>query len=102
MNTTLKEKKATEQLLAKCAVYLNENFHKFSLTNRIRISLELIKRKMPTQLEHSGEVKFTQMPTAKFGNRIGELLPLEFNIGDSNTRATRNLADAGEAPANTN
>lgn len=102
MNTTREEKKATDALLAKSAVYLNDNFHKFSQSNKIRIALELIKRKMPTQLEHSGEVKFTQMPTAKLGRGITDLIPLELNIGEPDIGAAGNPADAGEAPPNPN
>ena len=48
MNTTNEEKKATAELLEKVSVYLNDNFHKFSDSNKIKIALEIFKRKMPT------------------------------------------------------
>jgi hypothetical protein len=48
MNTTKEEKDAKADLIDKCAVYLNDNFHKFSQTNKIKISLEIFKRNMPS------------------------------------------------------
>ncbi len=47
----------SDELINKCTEYLNDNFHKFSKANKIKVSLEIFKRKMPTQLEHSGEIK---------------------------------------------
>jgi hypothetical protein len=55
MNTTNVEKRAKIELLQKTWNYLNDNFHKFSETNKIKIALALNLRDMPTQLE--GEVK---------------------------------------------
>lgn len=51
MNTTNEEKRATKDLLNKCRTFLNDNFHKFSQTNKIKIALALIQKSMPTQLE---------------------------------------------------
>lgn len=51
MTPTFEERTAKAELIDKCAVYLNENFHKFSQTNKIKIALEIFKRNMPTQLE---------------------------------------------------
>jgi len=56
MNTTKEEKTAKTELIDKCAIYLNENFHKFTQTNKIKIALEIFKRGVSTQLEHSGKV----------------------------------------------
>jgi len=43
-----------KEVLSKCWSYLNDNFHKFSDTNKIKIALELSKKDMPTEL--TGEV----------------------------------------------
>ena len=76
MNTTREEKKAKAELIDKCAVYLNENFHKFSQTNKIKIALEIFKRDMPDKNEHSGEIKLTAM-----GLITIDAKPIEINIG---------------------
>jgi hypothetical protein len=43
-----------KEVLSKSWNYLNDNFHKFSDTNKIKISLELCKKDLPTQI--TGEV----------------------------------------------
>lgn len=48
MNTTKREKKAKEDLLGKCWGYFNDNFHKFSNNNKIKIGLALCVKDMPT------------------------------------------------------
>lgn len=55
MNTTLEQKKAKLELLYKTWTYLNDNFHKFTELNKIKIALALNLRDMPTQVE--GELK---------------------------------------------
>ena len=47
MDITGEEKQYREKLLGKCYEYLYDNFHKFSDTNKIRIALELVKRRLP-------------------------------------------------------
>ena len=89
-----------ELVVANCWQYIFENFHKFSQVNKIKIALELCKKDIPTEI--IGEVKFTQMPAARLGNRIGELLPLEFDIGEPSLGAAGDIVSAGEAPANPN
>jgi len=61
-----------------------------------------LKGHLKEQIEHSGEVAFTQMPNARVGNRIGDLLPLELNIGEPDIGVARNPANAGEAAPDTN
>jgi len=73
MNTTLEEKKATNELLEKCAVYLNGNFHKFSQTNKIKISLEIFKRKLPMQVEGGGIGGETRIIIIRDGNKTETL-----------------------------
>ncbi len=65
----------TEELLDKCAVYLNNSFHKFSLTNKIKISLEIFKRSMPTSplvdnSQHNHYVVFRNPQSLKEENGI--------------------------------
>jgi hypothetical protein len=75
MNTTKEEKEATLELVEKCRVYLNDNFHKFTEANKIKISLAIISKAMPTKLE--GALNVTMMPTAVIGDK-----PLDLNIGE--------------------
>ena len=75
MNTDRSEKTIKQLFVGKCWEYLNDNFHKFTPTNQIKIALELCKKDLPTQLQ--GELKVVKMPEVKLGN--GE--PLEVDIG---------------------
>lgn len=75
MSDISKREKTIKQLFVGiCWEYLNNNFHKFTETNKIKIALELCKKDLPTQLE--GGLNFNQMPTVKIGDQ-----PLEPNIG---------------------
>jgi len=49
--------KEQKELVNKATAYLNKNFHKFSQTNKIKVALEIFKRTMPAQIDHSGEIK---------------------------------------------
>jgi len=93
-------KSIKELVVNNCWQYLYNNFHKFNQTNKIKIALELAKKDLPTQLQ--GELKITEMPTAKIGGRIDQLLPLELNIGEPTLRASGNPSNAGEAPTSLN
>ena len=57
MNTTNQEKSVKELLVGKTWGYLNDNFHKFSEANKIKIALALCVKDLPTQLD--GEIKHT-------------------------------------------
>lgn len=48
MNTTKREKAVKELLMGKCWTFFNDNFHKFSQGNRIKIALALCVKDMPT------------------------------------------------------
>lgn len=54
---TQEERKIKKEVLDKCWQYIRDNFHKLKEDKKIRVSLELIKKDMPQQLEHSGEIK---------------------------------------------
>ena len=51
MNTSPQEKAIKELFIGKCWEYLNNNFHKFTETNKIKIALELCKKDLPTHIE---------------------------------------------------
>lgn len=45
------EKSIKELFVGKCWSYLDENFHKFSETNKIKIALELCKKDVPQEFD---------------------------------------------------
>lgn len=55
MNTSTQEKTIKELFVGKCWEYLNNNFQKFSQTNKIKIALELCKKDIPQEI--NGELK---------------------------------------------
>ena len=75
-NTDKSEKSIKQLFIGNCWAYLNDNFHKFTETNKIKIALELCKKDMPTTLE--GGLSFTKMPKVSING-----VPLEVNIGES-------------------
>ena len=74
MNTTKYEKTLKELMLGKCWEYLNDNFHKFTEANKIKVSLALLQKDMPNKME--GGFNVTQMPTVKIDDK-----PMEVNLG---------------------
>jgi len=74
---TKEEKTARDVLITKSYTYLNDNFHKFTEGSKIRIALEIIKKSMPTFIDHSGEVNFTQMATI-----MVEAKPMDLDLGE--------------------
>ena len=75
-NTTKKEKNLKELVLGKCWEYIHDNFHKFNQANKIKVSLALLQKSMPTEL--SGQLHVNQMTTIQKGSA-----ELSFNIGES-------------------
>ena len=61
-----------EQVINKCWQYIFENFHKFNLTNQIKIALEICKKDLPTQLEGQG-LGETKIVIIKDGNKTVEV-----------------------------
>lgn len=59
MNTDKQEKSIKQLFVGKCWSYLNDNFHKFSTSNQVKIALELCKKDIPQVME--GEIKYTSM-----------------------------------------
>jgi hypothetical protein len=53
---TANEERKLMDLLGKSYDYLNTNFTKFDPKTRVHIALELIKKRVPMEIKHSGEV----------------------------------------------
>ena len=77
MNTTNEQKTDKRSLLHKGWTYLNDNFHKFTEDNKIRIALELVKKDMPTMIEGELNQKITQMGSVKIDDK-----PMGLKLGD--------------------
>ena len=75
MNITGREKDVKNIVVGKCWDYLNDNFHKFSDGNKLKVALELCKKNMPQEM--TGQVNFVQMPTITKDGK-----PLDYNIGE--------------------
>lgn len=89
MNTSKAEKTIKDLFIGNCWEYLRDNFHKFTDTNKIKIALELAKKSIPTELEHSGQIVFNQMTTI-----VVQEKPLELNFGEQ-YRAARDTVNTG-------
>ena len=76
MNTTKYEKTIKELFVGKCWEYLNENFHKFTDTNKIKIALELCKKDMPQEVSGMDMKNIVVMGEIKKNNE-----PLRYDIG---------------------
>jgi len=74
MSDISKSEKSIKQLfVGNCWSYLNDNFHKFSETNKIKIALELCKKDIPTELSGSVDHNITVMGSVKIGENLLEL-----------------------------
>ena len=87
MNTTEREKTLKELVLGKCWQYIHDNFHKFNESNKIKVSLALLQKSMPTEI--AGQMLVTQMSTIKIDDQ-----PLEFFLGSD--RITPDARGAAE------
>jgi hypothetical protein len=83
---SFEEKQATKSLVDKCRIYLDENFHKFTEENRIKIALSLISKLIPTQssIEYSGTLNENRIvivyhPDYKRKEEIGTKTPVISN-----------------------
>lgn len=93
MNTTKSEKTYKEIVIGRCWEYLDDNFHKFSEANKIRICLALVQKDIPTKME--GAVTFNRMPSVKINDK-----PLEVNIGNLGNPV--DSGDSGQASPDNN
>ena len=71
------EKPVKTLFIGKCWTYLNDNFHKFSQTNQIKIALDLCKKDVPQEL--TGSFQVTKMDNILLKDGTS----LVFNIGSS-------------------
>ena len=90
MNTSKREKTIKELFIGKCWDYLNDNFHKFTDDNKLKVALELCKKNLPQEIEGNINTNIVMMGTIKKGNE-----EMEFRIGDP----SRDVEPASEAPA---
>ena len=58
-----------EEVLTKCWNYLNNNFHKFSETNKIKVALILAQKSMPTTID---QTVTHELPKVELGGRVKE------------------------------
>lgn len=76
MNTTTQEKTVKELFLGKCWEYLNDNFHKFTEPNKIKIALALAQKDLPQ------EVKGLQQQIVVMQEIKKNQQELRYNIGN--------------------
>ena len=72
-----------QKVLEKLWVYVDENFHKFTEANKIKVAVALCTRSMPQIIE--GNYNVTKMPSVKIDGKEQEL-----NIGTRITEYTPN------------
>ena len=75
MNTTKHEKTNKELFLGKCWSYLDDNFHKFSEANKIKIALTLAQKDIPQEVSGLSQQIVVMNDILKNEN------PLRFNVG---------------------
>jgi len=73
---TKQDKTVKELVVGKCWNYFNDNFHKFSEHNKIKIGLALCTKDMPTEVTG---MNITQ--SVVMGEIKKNLKPMRFNIG---------------------
>jgi len=71
----MNDKAIKSLFIQKCWKYLDDNFHKFSQGNKIKIALELTKKDIPQVVE--GEIKYTKMTMITVEHK-----PLELDLGE--------------------
>ncbi len=76
------------KLYSMCHKYLNDNFHKFSETNKIKVSLSLAGKMAPVTQKLEGEITFNKTPDILLGGK-----PLEYEIGSRIAGYTKEAAD---------
>lgn len=67
-----------ERLYTLCHDYLIDNFHKFTDANRLKVSLVIATKMVPTQATVDGNYTVTKMESVKIEDQT-----LEYNIGNN-------------------
>jgi hypothetical protein len=65
-------KYVVERVIQKGWEYLDKNFGSFTTTQKISVALELCKKSMPQQHEHSGEISVVVEKLKASRNRIAD------------------------------
>lgn len=68
---TAQQETVRQKVLTKLWDYVDENFHKFTDANKIKIVVSLCSRSMPQIIE--GNYSVTKMPTVKIDDKEQEL-----------------------------
>ena len=76
MNTDKQEKSIKHLFVGKCWEYLNDNFYKFTDTNKIKVALALATKDMPQEIQGMSNQIIIMDKIKKSENR------LEFKIGE--------------------
>ena len=71
-----------------CHSYLIDNFHKFSESNKIKVSLAITGKMVPTTQKLEGEISFNKTPDVIIGDK-----PVEYNIGSRIVEHTQKARD---------
>lgn len=88
MNTTKQEKTIKELFLGKCWAYLDDNFHKFSEQNKIKVVLALCTKNVAQEVEGMNHQQIVMMGEIKRG---GE--PLRFNFNEASSDLQNNKSE---------
>ena len=83
MNTTKQEKTIKELFLGKCWEYLDNNFHKFSEANKIKVVLALCTKNVAQEVEGVTAQQIIVMNDIRKQEE-----PLRFNIGSPTAEVT--------------
>lgn len=70
---TADEERKMLHLLDKCFDFLDKHFDKFDQKTQVHIALELVKRRVPQEVEHKGDIHLTLAERIKEGrNRVAQ------------------------------
>lgn len=94
-NTTTEEKTVKQIFVGKCWQYLNDNFHKFTEPNKIKIALTMAQKDLPQVVE--GAVTVHQMGEVKVADK-----PLDYNIGEEVVDSSEDTGDTEQAVPDSN
>ena len=84
------ESSVRAQVLGMVWQWTYENFHKFTDANKIKVSISLMGKNIPQQIDQN--ITVTQMPDITIDGR-----PLELRLGQPQNRITGDVSYSGEA-----
>ena len=89
------ESSVRAQVLGMVWQWTYENFHKLTDANKIKISMSLMGKNIPQQIDQN--INVTTMSDIKIDGT-----PLEIDLGSYNNRITGDVAYSGEADSDNN